>query len=70
MIDRARKDRRAEMRDVEIADSGTIRKLNLTHMALILALKIVDGSDQAELDGADLDTLRVELGMERQGEGK
>ena len=60
------------MADTEINDTGTARSLTLTQMALVLALKVLDGimskdydPEQADQDLRDLNALREELGMEK-----
>ena len=63
--------------DFEVNDTGTVRKLNLTQMALIKALMIIDALEashpygeidaamaQAESDLEDLTMLRAELGLQ------
>ena len=60
------------MTNFETNDTGTIRSLNLTQMALVLALKVIDAvmstdeydPDQAQQDLRDLNALRKELDME------
>ena len=60
------------MADTEINDTGTVRALTLTQMALVLALKVIDSimskdydPEQADQDLRDLNVLREELGMEK-----
>jgi hypothetical protein len=59
--------------DFETNDTGTIRSLNMTQMALVLALKVLDSEgdatpeaiEQRANDIGDLNTFRKELNMEK-----